>query len=115
MHNNKIHTIYKQTGVFVFIFSMLMFCFYKQSSNNKKIVILYTFLVCYGLGLAINAIKYSNRRFMMSHLDINQPLKELWRCVIGDVDGGQNNIVAQNFQPHLIFLAALLQIHHVCR
>jgi hypothetical protein len=27
-HNNKIHTIYKQTRVFVFIFSMLLFCFY---------------------------------------------------------------------------------------
>jgi hypothetical protein len=28
MHNNKIHTIYKQARVFVFIFSMLLFCFY---------------------------------------------------------------------------------------
>jgi hypothetical protein len=27
-HNNKIHTIYKQTSVFVLIFSMLLFWFY---------------------------------------------------------------------------------------
>jgi hypothetical protein len=27
-HNNKIHTFYKQTRVFVLIFSMLLFCFY---------------------------------------------------------------------------------------
>jgi hypothetical protein len=27
-HNNKIHTIYKQTSVFVLIFFMLLFCFY---------------------------------------------------------------------------------------
>jgi hypothetical protein len=36
-HNNKIHTIYKKTSVFVLICSMLLFiCFYKQSSNNKN-------------------------------------------------------------------------------
>jgi hypothetical protein len=28
---------------------------------------------------ATNAIKYSKRRFMMSHLDLNQPPKRLWR------------------------------------
>jgi hypothetical protein len=28
MHNNKIHTIYKQTSVFVLVFSMLLFWFY---------------------------------------------------------------------------------------
>jgi hypothetical protein len=27
-HNNKIHRIYKQTSVFILIFSMLLFCFY---------------------------------------------------------------------------------------
>jgi hypothetical protein len=27
-NNNKIHTIYRQTSVFVVIFSMMMFCFY---------------------------------------------------------------------------------------
>jgi hypothetical protein len=30
-HNNKNHTIYKQTRVFVFIFSMFLFCFYIRS------------------------------------------------------------------------------------
>jgi hypothetical protein len=36
MHNNKIHTIYKQTSFFVLIFSMLLFWCHKQSSNNRK-------------------------------------------------------------------------------
>jgi hypothetical protein len=30
---------------------------------------------------ATNTIKYSKRRFMMSHLDINQPPKRLWRRI----------------------------------
>jgi hypothetical protein len=35
-HINKIHRIYKQTSVFVLVFSMLLFWFYKESRNNKK-------------------------------------------------------------------------------
>jgi hypothetical protein len=35
-HDNKIHTIYYETSVFVLIYSMLLFCFYWQSSNNKN-------------------------------------------------------------------------------
>jgi hypothetical protein len=45
-HNNKIHTIYKQIGVFVFFFHVVVLLLL-ANSNNKKIVILYTFLVCY--------------------------------------------------------------------
>jgi hypothetical protein len=36
-HNNKIHTIYKQTSVFVVIFSMLILLAKKQRQKNVNL------------------------------------------------------------------------------
>jgi Na+/melibiose symporter-like transporter len=35
-HNKKIHTIYKQTSVFVLIFSMFLFCFISKAATKKN-------------------------------------------------------------------------------
>jgi hypothetical protein len=49
MHNSKIHTIYKQTSVFVLVFSMLLFWFYYQSRNNIRQFIYDLSMLCLGL------------------------------------------------------------------
>jgi hypothetical protein len=43
-YNNTMHTIFKQTNVFVFL--MFFFWFYMQC-NNKKIVFFFTLSICY--------------------------------------------------------------------
>jgi hypothetical protein len=53
-HNSKIYTFYKQTRDFVFIFSMLLFCFYSKQQQQKNRHFIYDMLC---LGFASNRFK----------------------------------------------------------
>jgi hypothetical protein len=51
---------------------------------------------------ATNTIKYSNRQFMMSHLDINQAPKRLWRRIRNGTNG--TILVSKRFHLLLVML-----------
>jgi hypothetical protein len=46
-HNNKVHTIFKKTSVFVLIFFHGVVYLLLAKQQQQKIVILYTISVCY--------------------------------------------------------------------
>jgi hypothetical protein len=53
-HNNKIHTIYKQTCVFVLIFFMFLFCFISKQQQQKNRHFIYDLsMLCLDLGLPV--------------------------------------------------------------
>jgi hypothetical protein len=50
-HNNKIHTMYKQTSVFVLIFPCCCFAFISKAATTKNRYFIYHLsMICLGLG-----------------------------------------------------------------
>jgi hypothetical protein len=53
-HNNKIHTIYKQTSVFVLVFSHVVVLVLLPKQQQQKSVNLYTISVSYAWAMAFS-------------------------------------------------------------